>query len=116
MDPPMRPHKFLQYLTAAQMVCHSPGGKGFCLGDRGFRSGQHEFNFFIAKEKKGYEGTCVGVSIGNPKNFSHRLGRRAIFRAHCLIMGRFAEVLFVVVHRNYNVILEFSILPSICSW
>ena len=58
--------------TKNAVICHSAGGKGYCLADEGFSTGKHEFKFKIVKETKGNEGTCIGVSVGNSINFSHR--------------------------------------------
>ena len=53
-------------------LLHGSGGKGYCLGSTGITSGCVQWTFDILKETKGNEGTCVGVSLANVKDYSHR--------------------------------------------
>ena len=53
-------------------LLHGSGGKGYCLANKGITSGCVQWTFDILKETKGNEGTCVGVSLANVKDYSHR--------------------------------------------
>lgn len=59
-------------LETPRVVCHGPGGRGFCLSSRGFKSGIVQWKVRVLKELKGNEATCIGISLRNPQDFSHR--------------------------------------------
>jgi hypothetical protein len=68
-------------------ACHAPGGKGYCLTEQGISgsSGCYTWTFIVSKETKGNEGTCIGVSIKDPSDYSHRyiiIVKRSIFAYH----------------------------------
>ena len=54
------------------MAVHKPGGKGYCLANKALTVGCYTWKFTLLKETRGNEGTCVGVSVKNPKDHSHR--------------------------------------------
>ncbi|XP_077870271.1 putative E3 ubiquitin-protein ligase HERC1 [Saccoglossus kowalevskii] len=53
-------------------LVHGSGGRGYGLGSTGITSGCYQWKFFIVKENKGNEGTCVGISKYPVRDFSHR--------------------------------------------
>uniref|UniRef100_T1JES7 HECT-type E3 ubiquitin transferase n=1 Tax=Strigamia maritima TaxID=126957 RepID=T1JES7_STRMM len=53
-------------------LVHGPGGRGYGLGATSVNSGCYQWKFFIVKENKGNEGTCVGVSKWPIRDYSHR--------------------------------------------
>ena len=56
-------------------VCHEPNGKSFCLLNQGLggsAGGFYQWKVTVIKEKKGNEGTCIGVSLANPTDYVHR--------------------------------------------
>ncbi|XP_070543560.1 probable E3 ubiquitin-protein ligase HERC1 isoform X2 [Ptychodera flava] len=53
-------------------LVHGSGGRGYGLGSTGITSGCYQWKFYIVKENKGNEGTCVGVSKSPVRDFSHR--------------------------------------------
>ena len=74
LDPPAR--------TTA---CHAPGGKGYCLTEQSISgsSGCYTWTFTVSKETKGNEGTCVGVSVKDPQDYSHRTTKEMwLYRAY----------------------------------
>ena len=54
------------------IVTHGPGGKGYCIANKGMSTGCYVWKFTLLKETRGNEGTCIGVSVKNPKDHSHR--------------------------------------------
>uniref|UniRef100_A0A7M4EPI1 HECT-type E3 ubiquitin transferase n=1 Tax=Crocodylus porosus TaxID=8502 RepID=A0A7M4EPI1_CROPO len=55
-----------------QILTHGSGGKGYGLASTGVTSGCYQWKFFIVKENRGNEGTCVGVSRWPVHDFNHR--------------------------------------------
>ncbi|XP_028298817.1 probable E3 ubiquitin-protein ligase HERC1 isoform X3 [Gouania willdenowi] len=55
-----------------QGLTHGSGGKGYGLGSTGVSSGCYQWKFYIVKENRGNEGTCVGVSRWPVHDFNHR--------------------------------------------
>ncbi|KAG8440199.1 hypothetical protein GDO86_006116 [Hymenochirus boettgeri] len=55
-----------------QILTHGTGGKGYGLASTGVTSGCYQWKFYIVKENRGNEGTCVGVSRWPVHDFSHR--------------------------------------------
>ncbi|CAB1338843.1 unnamed protein product [Coregonus sp. 'balchen'] len=55
-----------------QGLTHGNGGKGYGLASTGISSGCYQWKFYIVKENRGNEGTCVGVSRWPVHDFNHR--------------------------------------------
>ncbi|TUG88269.1 putative E3 ubiquitin-protein ligase HERC1 [Bagarius yarrelli] len=55
-----------------QGLTHGSGGKGYGLAATGISSGCYQWKFYIVKENRGNEGTCVGVSRWPVNDFNHR--------------------------------------------
>ncbi|KAL7980305.1 hypothetical protein Chor_014634 [Crotalus horridus] len=55
-----------------QILTHGSGGKGYGLASTGISSGCYQWKFYIVKENRGNEGTCVGVSRWPVHDFNHR--------------------------------------------
>ncbi|XP_024118845.1 probable E3 ubiquitin-protein ligase HERC1 isoform X2 [Oryzias melastigma] len=55
-----------------QGLTHGSGGKGYGLSSTGISSGCYQWKFYIVKENRGNEGTCVGVSRWPVHDFNHR--------------------------------------------
>ncbi|KAM3626014.1 uncharacterized protein V6R79_021387 [Siganus canaliculatus] len=55
-----------------QLLTHGSGGKGYGLASTGVSSGCYQWKFYIVKENRGNEGTCVGVSRWPVHDFNHR--------------------------------------------
>ncbi|XP_041442593.1 probable E3 ubiquitin-protein ligase HERC1 isoform X2 [Xenopus laevis] len=55
-----------------QTLTHGSGGKGYGLASTGVTSGCYQWKFYIVKENRGNEGTCVGVSRWPVHDFNHR--------------------------------------------
>ncbi|XP_057398661.1 probable E3 ubiquitin-protein ligase HERC1 [Balaenoptera acutorostrata] len=55
-----------------QVLTHGSGGKGYGLASTGVTSGCYQWKFYIVKENRGNEGTCVGVSRWPVHDFNHR--------------------------------------------
>ncbi|KAG7482607.1 putative E3 ubiquitin-protein ligase HERC1 isoform X5 [Solea senegalensis] len=55
-----------------QGLTHGSGGKGYGLASTGISSGCYQWKFYIVKENRGNEGTCVGVSRWPVHDFNHR--------------------------------------------
>uniref|UniRef100_A0A8C4TJ25 HECT-type E3 ubiquitin transferase n=1 Tax=Erpetoichthys calabaricus TaxID=27687 RepID=A0A8C4TJ25_ERPCA len=55
-----------------QVLTHGSGGKGYGLASTGIMSGCYQWKFYIVKENRGNEGTCVGVSRWPVHDFNHR--------------------------------------------
>ncbi|XP_042200055.1 probable E3 ubiquitin-protein ligase HERC1 [Callorhinchus milii] len=55
-----------------QVLTHGSGGKGYGLASTGITSGCYQWKFYIVKENRGNEGTCVGVSRWPVHDFNHR--------------------------------------------
>ncbi|XP_076011636.1 putative E3 ubiquitin-protein ligase HERC1 isoform X2 [Genypterus blacodes] len=55
-----------------QGLTHGSGGKGYGLASTGVSSGCYQWKFYIVKENRGNEGTCVGVSRWPVHDFNHR--------------------------------------------
>nr|XP_015195044.1 PREDICTED: probable E3 ubiquitin-protein ligase HERC1 isoform X5 [Lepisosteus oculatus] len=59
-------------LESGNVLSHGSGGKGYGLATTGVTSGCFIWKFYITKENRGNEGTCVGVSRWPIRDFSHR--------------------------------------------
>ncbi|XP_066566869.1 probable E3 ubiquitin-protein ligase HERC1 isoform X2 [Amia ocellicauda] len=59
-------------LESGNVLSHGAGGKGYGLATTGITSGCFIWKFYITKENKGNEGTCVGVSRWPIRDFNHR--------------------------------------------
>ncbi len=58
--------------SSSQTVVHAPNGRGYCLTRRGFQTeGIYQWKMRIIKDARGNEGICVGVSLGNVRDFIH---------------------------------------------
>ncbi|XP_061622236.1 probable E3 ubiquitin-protein ligase HERC1 isoform X5 [Phyllopteryx taeniolatus] len=55
-----------------QGLTHGSGGKGYGLASTGISSGCYQWKFYIVKENRGNEGTCVGASRWPVHDFNHR--------------------------------------------
>ena len=56
--------------SSGQAVVHAPNGRGYCLTRRGFQTeGIYQWKMRILKDARGNEGICVGVSLGNVRDF-----------------------------------------------
>ena len=65
------------------VAVHGPGGKGFCISDRGFCSGIFQWQIRILRENAGNEGTCLGISLARPRDYSHRSTKEMwLYRAY----------------------------------
>ncbi|XP_035381674.1 probable E3 ubiquitin-protein ligase HERC1 isoform X2 [Electrophorus electricus] len=59
-------------VESGQVLTHGTGGKGYGLAATGISSGCYQWKFYIVKENRGNEGTCVGVSRWPVHDFNHR--------------------------------------------
>ncbi|XP_076880016.1 putative E3 ubiquitin-protein ligase HERC1 isoform X2 [Brachyhypopomus gauderio] len=59
-------------VESGQGLTHGTGGKGYGLAATGISSGCYQWKFYIVKENRGNEGTCVGVSRWPVHDFNHR--------------------------------------------
>uniref|UniRef100_A0A5F9C1Q2 HECT-type E3 ubiquitin transferase n=1 Tax=Oryctolagus cuniculus TaxID=9986 RepID=A0A5F9C1Q2_RABIT len=59
-------------VESGQILTHGSGGKGYGLASTGVTSGCYQWKFYIVKENRGNEGTCVGVSRWPVHDFNHR--------------------------------------------
>ncbi|XP_036385733.1 probable E3 ubiquitin-protein ligase HERC1 isoform X2 [Megalops cyprinoides] len=59
-------------LESGNVLSHGSGGKGYGLATTAITSGCFIWKFYITKENKGNEGTCVGVSRWPIRDFNHR--------------------------------------------
>ncbi|XP_066503891.1 probable E3 ubiquitin-protein ligase HERC1 isoform X4 [Hoplias malabaricus] len=59
-------------VESGQGLTHGSGGKGYGLAATGISSGCYQWKFYIVKENRGNEGTCVGVSRWPVHDFNHR--------------------------------------------
>ncbi|XP_069780317.1 probable E3 ubiquitin-protein ligase HERC1 isoform X3 [Narcine bancroftii] len=59
-------------MEAGNILSHGTGGKGYGLASTAIISGCFQWKFYITRENKGNEGTCVGVSRWPVKDFNHR--------------------------------------------
>ncbi|XP_027837521.2 probable E3 ubiquitin-protein ligase HERC1 [Aphis gossypii] len=53
-------------------VIHAHGGRAYALGSTPFESGVYQWKFFILKEHKGNEGSCIGISRYPIKDQNYR--------------------------------------------
>ena len=59
-------------LETSQIVCHTQGGRGYCLGRCQFSSGNiYQWKFKILRDSRCNEGTCLGIALGNIRDFNH---------------------------------------------
>ncbi|XP_029961368.1 LOW QUALITY PROTEIN: probable E3 ubiquitin-protein ligase HERC1 [Salarias fasciatus] len=59
-------------VDGVQVLTHGSGGKGYGLASAGVSSGCYQWKFYMVKENRGNEGTCVGVSRWPVHDFNHR--------------------------------------------
>ncbi|XP_060677251.1 probable E3 ubiquitin-protein ligase HERC1 isoform X1 [Hemiscyllium ocellatum] len=59
-------------LESGNVLSHGAGGKGYGLATTAITSGCFHWKFYITRENKGNEGTCVGVSRWPIRDFNHR--------------------------------------------
>ncbi|XP_072108525.1 probable E3 ubiquitin-protein ligase HERC1 isoform X1 [Mobula birostris] len=59
-------------MEAGNVLSHGAGGKGYGLASTAITSGCFQWKFYITRENKGNEGTCVGVSRWPVRDFNHR--------------------------------------------
>ncbi|XP_057674688.1 probable E3 ubiquitin-protein ligase HERC1 isoform X1 [Corythoichthys intestinalis] len=66
------PHKITCCsLESGNVLSHGTGGKGYGLATTAISSGCFIWKFHIAKEHRGNEGTCVGVSRWPVRDYNH---------------------------------------------
>ncbi|KAM9735317.1 putative E3 ubiquitin-protein ligase HERC1 isoform 5-T6 [Menidia menidia] len=66
------PHKLVCCsLESGNILSHGSGGKGFGLATTAITSGCFIWKFYIAKENRGNEGTCIGVSRWPLRDHNH---------------------------------------------
>ncbi|XP_053334016.1 probable E3 ubiquitin-protein ligase HERC1 isoform X3 [Clarias gariepinus] len=67
------PHKLLCCtLESGNVLSHGSGGKGYGLATTAITSGCFIWKFFITKENRGNEGTCIGVARWPIRDYNHR--------------------------------------------
>uniref|UniRef100_A0A8C1RPW7 E3 ubiquitin-protein ligase HERC1 n=1 Tax=Cyprinus carpio TaxID=7962 RepID=A0A8C1RPW7_CYPCA len=67
------PHKLICCsLESGNVLSHGSGGKGYGLATTAITSGCFIWKFFITKENRGNEGTCIGVSRWPIRDYNHR--------------------------------------------
>ncbi|XP_076139905.1 putative E3 ubiquitin-protein ligase HERC1 isoform X8 [Alosa pseudoharengus] len=67
------PHKLTCCsLESGNVLAHGAGGKGYGLATTAITSGCFIWKFYITKENKGNEGTCIGVSRWPIRDYNHR--------------------------------------------
>ncbi|KAM6984699.1 putative E3 ubiquitin-protein ligase HERC1 [Aplochiton taeniatus] len=59
-------------LENGNVLSHGSGGKGYGLATTAITSGCFIWKFYITKENKGNEGTCIGVSRWPIRDYNHR--------------------------------------------
>ncbi|XP_062334757.1 probable E3 ubiquitin-protein ligase HERC1 [Osmerus eperlanus] len=59
-------------LESGNILSHGSGGKGYGLATTAITSGCFLWKFYITKENKGNEGTCIGVSRWPIRDYNHR--------------------------------------------
>ncbi|XP_019899964.2 probable E3 ubiquitin-protein ligase HERC1 isoform X1 [Esox lucius] len=59
-------------LESGNILSHGSGGKGYGLATTAITSGCFIWKFYITKENKGNEGTCIGVSRWPIRDYNHR--------------------------------------------
>ncbi|XP_051890412.1 LOW QUALITY PROTEIN: probable E3 ubiquitin-protein ligase HERC1 [Pristis pectinata] len=59
-------------MEAGNVLSHGTGGKGYGLASTAITSGCFQWKFYVTRENKGNEGTCVGVSRWPVRDFNHR--------------------------------------------
>ncbi|XP_054612956.1 probable E3 ubiquitin-protein ligase HERC1 isoform X1 [Dunckerocampus dactyliophorus] len=66
------PHKLICCsLESGNVLSHGTGGKGYGLATTSITSGCFIWKFYITKENRGNEGTCVGVSRWPVRDYNH---------------------------------------------
>ncbi|XP_029024458.1 probable E3 ubiquitin-protein ligase HERC1 isoform X3 [Betta splendens] len=66
------PHKLMCCcLESGNILSHGSGGKGYGLATTAITSGCFIWKFYITKENRGNEGTCVGVSRWPVRDHNH---------------------------------------------
>ncbi|TSK72182.1 putative E3 ubiquitin-protein ligase HERC1 [Bagarius yarrelli] len=67
------PHKLLCCnLESGNVLSHGSGGKGYGLATTSITSGCFTWKFYITKENRGNEGTCIGVARWPIRDYNHR--------------------------------------------
>ncbi|XP_037548156.1 probable E3 ubiquitin-protein ligase HERC1 [Nematolebias whitei] len=59
------------FLESGNILSHGPGGKGYGLATTAITSGCFTWKFYITKENRGNEGTCIGVSRWPVRDHNH---------------------------------------------
>lgn len=59
-------------MEAGNVLSHGMGGKGYGLASTAMTSGCFQWKFYVTRENKGNEGTCIGVSRWPVRDFNHR--------------------------------------------
>uniref|UniRef100_A0A8B9HD78 HECT-type E3 ubiquitin transferase n=1 Tax=Astyanax mexicanus TaxID=7994 RepID=A0A8B9HD78_ASTMX len=59
-------------LESGNVLSHGSGGKGYGLATTAITSGCFIWKFYITKENRGNEGTCIGVSRWPIRDYNHR--------------------------------------------
>ncbi|XP_007895403.2 probable E3 ubiquitin-protein ligase HERC1 [Callorhinchus milii] len=59
-------------MESGNVLSHGAGGKGYGLATTAITSGCFQWKFYVSRENKGNEGTCVGVSRWPIRDFNHR--------------------------------------------
>uniref|UniRef100_A0A672ZRT2 HECT-type E3 ubiquitin transferase n=1 Tax=Sphaeramia orbicularis TaxID=375764 RepID=A0A672ZRT2_9TELE len=66
------PHKLICCsLESGNILSHGSGGKGYGLATTAITSGCFIWKFYITKENRGNEGTCIGVSRWPVRDYNH---------------------------------------------
>ncbi|KAM9841857.1 putative E3 ubiquitin-protein ligase HERC1 [Aulostomus maculatus] len=66
------PHKLICCsLESGNILSHGSGGKGYGLATTAISSGCFIWKFYITKENRGNEGTCIGVSRWPVRDYNH---------------------------------------------
>ncbi|XP_067933208.1 probable E3 ubiquitin-protein ligase HERC1 [Watersipora subatra] len=60
-------------VESGTVLTHGNGGRGYGLSCSPITSGVHQWKFYIAREHRGNEGTCVGVSKWPLIEYNHRI-------------------------------------------
>ncbi|XP_034166972.2 probable E3 ubiquitin-protein ligase HERC1 isoform X4 [Pangasianodon hypophthalmus] len=59
-------------LESGNVLSHGSGGKGYGLATTAITSGCFTWKFYITKENRGNEGTCIGVARWPIRDYNHR--------------------------------------------
>ncbi|XP_013861909.1 probable E3 ubiquitin-protein ligase HERC1 isoform X4 [Austrofundulus limnaeus] len=59
------------FLESGNILAHGSGGKGYGLATTAITSGCFTWKFYVTKENRGNEGTCIGVSRWPVRDHNH---------------------------------------------